>query len=1154
MSLQDDRIRIRSGVVDRLRAETVGPGIGVRSELASRLPVLADNEPPRARFGVGVLFPQGQVVATQEDVPNSEDGVDEEVPEESLGEAGSEGKGSSGSDPAPDPEGEESKEADPEIGRANEFLPSALGISALAAADATIRVEASFIRYERVSGSVSGSGGWRAVRCPVDFTVHLADFRMGASGYMEPVDIPTGSDHVAAQVRFLVRQVRETPAGIRSRLVTCSLLNNSPAERHTHESIITACELSLSTEGETGPAFLPYPAGLTETDFESLDRIGREEEGSLRLLYRKRLTYAVGHGTAADWDEPDGEVVRCVRATPLPTYEVKPVVPTEAIDLKMLELSGSDDESLSSASLLIERYEEWIDERFVQIEADPSITPELEEAARRHVKGQRETLDRMKAGLALLRTDRSARKAFTLMNRSMMHQQIRNGISVHAVREWEYRDRDWVQSPLEPPPMDDPERKWRPFQLAFILANLRAFVDPESSDRDIVDVIWFPTGGGKTEAYLGLAAFAILLRRLRNPADSGTTVLTRYTLRLLTTQQFQRTATLACALELLRRDSGGALGAAPITLGLWVGGEVTPNRHNEAVTNYREIHSKGPDRNKFVLLSCPWCGSQMGPVRKPGRKQEWVIKGYTKIAARQEVRLVCPDHTCEFSGPDGLPVEVVDEALYDSPPTILISTVDKFAQLPIRPRCAQFLGWAEGKRASSPPDLIIQDELHLISGPLGTMVGLYETVILELSRAASGRNAKIVASTATVARAEEQVRSLYARPESALFPPQGLEWGDSFFAREASEEPGRQYVGLFGTGYPSQQTALTRVASALLEAPDLTAGLLGPKPKSSSLELATDPYWTLVAYFNSTRELGAAATLFTADIREYMKVSGRRHGTYGEGAADTARELFRWLNDAPAELTGRVSSSEINSTLDQLFVTRTPSARPPVDVCLATNMIQVGLDVQRLGLMLVAGQPKTAAEYIQATSRVGRSSDAPGLVVVMLNPGKPRDRSHYESFRSFHQRLYSMVEPTSVTPFAAPARQRALHALIVALVRILGGKDLAQHPDSNIPDALLDRIRSIIGERVRAVDPAEEEDTMEEMEILLASWLREPPEEYGDFFQRDRTVVPLMYVAGTEVPTAWDEPQYTYPWAVPGSMRSVSPDCELRILPAAGPR
>ena len=655
--------------------------------------------------------------------------------------------------------------------------------------------------------------------------------------------------------------------------------------------------------------------------------------------------------------------------------------------------------------------------------------------------------------------------------------------------------------------------------------NLESVAQPNSKERDVVDLIWFPTGGGKTEAYLGLSAFTIFLRRLRNPHDAGTTVLMRYTLRLLTTQQFQRAASLICACDYIRHSAHAELGTLPISIGLWVGGGVTPNDHQDAVAALTRLY-QSPNENRFIVLACPWCGAAMGPVRAGN---SWKVKGYLKIPRPSRVVFRCEDSDCPFSAESGLPLTVVDEAIYKDPPTLVIGTVDKFAMLPWRPEARSLFGVG---RNYSPPELIIQDELHLISGPLGSMVAHYEMAIEALCRAETDYSPKIVASTATISRANEQISALYNGRSGFLFPPQGLEVGDSFFAEENTTKPGRCYLGVFATALPSHVTAQIRVVSALLQSVKSIA-IKDPQ--------LLDPFWTLMIYFNSIRELGHAATLIRADIREHMNAMWDRQGLTKGVSPDSLKER-RFIN-RDLELTSRIQSNQIPDILAELF-NKAGSGQDfdVVDICLATNMIQVGLDVPRLSLMTIVGQPKTTAEYIQASSRVGRKE--PGLVVTIYNPARPRDRSHFEHFRAYHQSLYRFVEPTSVTPFARPVIERALHAVTVALVRMLGGDSLSQRPNAPPPDDdLVERIRSVILDRASNVDASQSAAAVERLDYIIGEWRRVPPSKYGGFAPPDPEE-PLMYPSGSERHPQWS----IRPLPTPSSMRNVDATCDAAVL------
>lgn len=529
----------------------------------------------------------------------------------------------------------------------------------------------------------------------------------------------------------------------------------------------------------------------------------------------------------------------------------------------------------------------------------------------------------------------------------------------------------------------------------------------------------------------------------------------------------------------------------------------------------------------------------MGPVQLGNA---YYPKGYRKVGMRVVFR--CEDAGCDFKDAQGLPLMVVDEEIYEERPTLLIGTVDKFAMLPWYPEARRLFG-LDNLTPFSPPDLIIQDELHLISGALGSMVGLYESTISALCQhELNGKKfpAKIIASTATICRAAQQVHSLYACGEQNvfLFPPQGLRAGDSFFAEETKHDrdgkpfPGRLYVGVFGSALSSHVTAQVRVMSALLQAVRCV-----PAPSPESL----DPYWTLMAYFNSLRELGHAATLIRADIREHLNAVWDRLGIRKPAEGSNAQDMRRFIN-RDLELTSRIQSSEITDVLQQLF-NQYPGTkeRRPVDVCLATNMIQVGLDVPRLGLMTVVGQPKTTSEYIQATSRVGRDARGPGLVVTVLNPGKPRDRSHFEHFRSYHQSIYRWVEPTSVTPFALPVRERALHAQLVTLARYWGDQSLRERPSPAPDEALFNRIRDVLMQRIRQVDAGESVLAEQMLTDLMTRWRTVLPPIYGDF-RPPTEQTPLMYPSGTERRAIWAERAR----ATPSSMRNVDSGCDAKVI------
>ena len=767
------------------------------------------------------------------------------------------------------------------------------------------------------------------------------------------------------------------------------------------------------------------------------------EDASMALLYRNQKCYASGLGVSADWDvQADG--TGAVYTDFFPQAEVpqmdfslpKGTLPASDLSMKGLSnlVSVSREEKLSLLTRLVTAYQGWIDGLGQQAEG---LETGFQQAARNNIGACKQARERMLAGIRLLRDNDVAYKAFELANCAMFMQRVQLRMQQKnsdrecypdddVVSDWLVQHKELTDYQAEPDSQGDWAAYWRPFQLAFLLMSLPDIVEEQSLGRELLDLIWFPTGGGKTEAYLGVTAFTICWRRLAYDDDvaAGTSVIMRYTLRLLTSQQFSRASTLICALEFLRRHYGyegeSELGEAPITIGLWIGRAHTPNNLDKASYLVNQLEKAGnrpygdldiakAQYNHFQVLKCPWCGTSMVKDAHAPQSQ-W---GYH---CDNGFYMRCPNQECAFGEiPYELPLQVVDEELYSHPPTLLFATVDKFALISWKAgKTASFFGYnAEGKE-HRPPELIIQDELHLIAGALGSMAGLYEVAIDEAC-SCHGAKPKIIASTATARRVKEQCALLYDR-QMVQFPPSGLEAGDSFFAKEKTDAPGRLYLGMMAAGL-AKTDAEARILGMLLELPMLLKDLP---------EEMLDKIWTLTAYFGSIRELGKAQTMVADDIRK-ASASVARY-------SDAPCRYF----PAAAELTSRVKTSDLNRILDCLekiaySKENRNQGRWAVNLLLATNMISVGIDVPRLNIMLVVGEPKLTSEYIQSTSRIGRKD--PGMAFVMYNPVNSRDRSFYERFKNFHQGFYRQVEPSVVTPFSAPARKRALHAVLVAMMR-----------------------------------------------------------------------------------------------------------------------
>jgi hypothetical protein len=796
-----------------------------------------------------------------------------------------------------------------------------------------------------------------------------------------------------------------------------------------------------------------------------------KEEESLELLYRNKKNYAVGHGVSTGQNVDIVTGLGEIWTTFLPRYEVKKMdFDIEGLNkdksqgiLSMKNLSDisklSKKDKVNNLNKIVALYDNWIEELDTEIN---TLDSKFKNAALRHMEQCKLASNRMKKGIELIEKDDNVYIAFSLMNRALLMQRLHSHLGERYPMTGNLPENLMKKFPeIDYENSSPDEATWRPFQIAYILMCIESIENPNCGYRDIVDLIWIPTGGGKTEAYLGLSAFTIFLRRLRHPQNGGgTTIIMRYTLRLLTSQQFIRASIMICACELIRREEKYNLGDEKITIGLWIGSKQTPNTKKDAKEKFSKLKSKAKNKfdldykkdnyNKFQLLKCPWCGTKLekefihySNKNKEEKEIEVGMWGYNFTG--KSSRIFCPDEECPFSDENGgLPVQVVDECIYDIPPTLLFGTVDKFAMITWKERSSSLFALDVGNKNLS-PELIIQDELHLISGPLGTIVGLYETAIDALC-SEKGIRPKIIASTATIRRANEQCNQLYAR-DVIQFPSPGLDASDSFFTKDDNEKPGRLYVGVMPVG-KTLTTAQVRLMSALtnrVKMMDIPEGV-------------KDKYWTLVCYFNTLKELGMTQSLVQADIQDNINIVSNRLLR-----RKPTRKLFN-----VAELNSRKTASQINNTLKDLETNYSEgnmrNNKWAIDVVLASNMISVGLDVSRLNLMMVLQQPKLTSEYIQATSRVGR--EKPGIIFTLYGSSRTRDKSHYEMFYDYHQSFYKHVEPTSVTCFSEPARNRMLHSVFIALVRhILGLSSEKSASEFKKDLSGLDKVENIIVNR-----------------------------------------------------------------------------------------
>ncbi|MFC7881295.1 helicase-related protein [Streptomyces sp. NPDC057376] len=976
--------------------------------------------------------------------------------------------------------------ADP-VPETNSWLPASIGLSFYTDA-ARVEVTCTAARYETQRGEPGRGRRWR--RIPLPSTPHTIG--------------PDQKDVVVLDGRARIQVTRRSYGD--GTLVTVALINE---KRHTGsgdkapswDDMLFQCGLTVRpVEGSV----LPYPSvRLASRD---------PEERELRLQYRHVITHAVGHGCAVREERGEDGGVELLACEVLPRAEVPAIRaggPLDAPALRIAHLADSAvcrDQIREELAEFAAAYHAWYaGQRSVE------VPPWGREAAERILDRVRRTVTRVEAGVrTLCDPDRpELLDAFRIAQRAMLLQ-MRHSASDQAGQR-RLRSDDVA---LDPPV--DSEASWHPFQLAFFLLALDGVVDPGHRDRETTDLIWFPTGGGKTEAYLLLAAFTIALRRIWGEGG-GTTVLSRYTLSLLTTQQFQRAATTICALEHLRRTEPGlGLGNEPITIGLWVGDTTTPNKFQSAKVAFGEQRDASHPEDIFILDRCPWCGTRILPPTWSSVRSDYGVR-----AKADKFAFYCPRDACAFH--DVLPVAVVDQHLYQDPPTFVLGTVDKFARLAWEPDSGRLFGAGTGHR---PPSLIIQDELHLLTGPLGTTVGLYEAAILELCTGPDGRPPKIVAATATIRRSAEQVRALHQQ-DVQLFPPSGLDARDSFFAVPDTGRPGRLYLGVMAQGHTAGRGAVATTAAMLQGVHRLP-------------EEHRDDYWTLVAYHHSLRELGRTVTAAGDDIPAQLR---------GLGEGTGVREL---VGEQVQQLDSSVKRADQPILLDRL---EKPWADPrSVSFLPCTNMLSVGVDVKRLAYMLMQGQPKTTAEYIQATSRVGRHQ-VPGLVVTYFNATRPRDRSHYETFIDYHRALYRYVEPASVTPWSLPARRRALHAALVILVRHRVGLAaenqagrITDHKEEvgRIADALAERAATAErGVTAGAGTDAVRAGVRTELGYLLDDWYRQADTAAGE----GKNLYYRSQGKGQHNLLKAFEQRYGL-WETLNSMRSVDRECQITVTGA----
>ena len=945
---------------------------------------------------------------------------------------------------------------------------------------------------------------------------------------------------------------------------------------------------------------IPYREELN-TDFED------QEANRLHYLYRRIDDYGIGHLCSADWYR-DSKGIMHVCSDFMPTVETPDVEPeprnksrafydeshqvflpqkyiedTKCLQFKWLSVLSdkSDTEILNGLLGFVDSYKTWID----------SLDANGNSIGQDNIKKCYLDYERIHNNIEEFLTQPEKMKIFRLMNTAMFMQLWHSkGNNQKQVRDDQqalsfdyYRD-----CALDTTIFKGLVAAWRPFQLAFILLNMDGIFqsnnDPQWKQRnELVDLVWFPTGGGKTESYLGIIALVAINRRLSYPGLSGNGVaaIMRYTLRLLTTQQFQRALRLILALEQIRKWGLYDLGEEEFSIGLFVGESSLPNHYETLAEEIRKNWTSEGGHGQIPLDRCPWCGSLL-------REKE---------VAKDRYSFSCSNKKCTFGKRNYLPVRLCDDHVYEQPPTLLFGTVDKFAQLARRVNVASH--YADSRRlfgrgtGCNPPDLIIQDELHLLLGPLGSAVSLFEAAIDQLC-STKGNNGliirpKIISSTATTRNTALQVRALYDRDVS-IFPKSGTDYDDSFFAfykREKNVESDdwhfvskRKYIGILPTGR-TQMTTQMRLAAILfvhralfeLENKDLLIS------RDKAFIEAADYYYSIISYFNSLKEVGKTDAQFYLEFTKYTRRLFKRVLRFSD-----MLECFYAYNDnfSKTELTGRLSGGDAVEELSKAQTVKwDPEKRLPypkegstdkynypclpADYILATNMISVGLDVSRFNTIIMNSMPRNIAEYIQASSRVAREKE--GLVLTLHNPFRSRDVSHFERFREFHEKLYYYVEPISITPFSPKAVEKYLPLYMATIIRHLYN-DFADRKDAKkmteySAEQLKSDLKQYFSRRYDRTQNLDKKTQILEREIMtkeqldfIFKWINDSLDQWAQMAQIEGDAL-VYYAAGrkkTEEKSLlvstddYAEQKATSKWVVPSALRLVEPEAVLHIL------
>lgn len=888
---------------------------------------------------------------------------------------------------------------------------------------------------------------------------------------------------------------------------------------------VSCFQSEIKIESENLLPFRDYKTHLYKTD----------EDKMLDYLYREKLAFGIGHNTACNWENAQSpNTPQWIESTFLPEYDVKSQssetdkIKGEILNIKNLSVYNTDTKSIISNLIKVsEAYKNWIE--------DERKSANGNELGLKNITKCEQIYSRISNGIKLLSENENALLAFQLANTAIYLQMFQTAQHFSTKKEgfevWE-RSEILQHNFQEYGKLDFPSDRvpeWRPFQLAFILQCLASFVDENSNEKELIDLLYFPTGGGKTEAYLAVSAFLIFWRRIQYPTSyDGVNIIIRYTLRLLSAQQFERASKMILACEFIRSNLKD-LGDKKISIGFWVGKQTVPNKlkndnGKDAEAKLKKLQSKfnngtynpNYDTNPLQLSNCQWCNTKI--ISRLEQKSSTYQIGHR---IDRQLKSHCLNDACNFSEKNGgLPIVLIDDDIYSKPPTILFATVDKFAALAWKGESTSLFNNGSNRK----PELIIQDELHLLNGTLGSLVGLFENALLEICD-----NPKIIASTATVKNVDKQILGLYGR-DARVFPQYATNSDDTFFSKVIDESK-RKYIGVLPTGKTTVVTNLQLLASLMFARLEIW--------KKSTDKSDADSFWTLLSYFKSLKEIGRFSNKINSELKPIIKQLQVRYLIDDYNSANN----YLKLSYRNIELTSRIPNEKIKKNLDKLDIQFNGDLKDhkAYDLVLATNMISVGLDVGRLGVMIMNGMPPNTAEYIQASSRVARKNE--GVVFTLYDPFNSRDLSFYEDFVQFHKTFYKQVEPLSVTPFAENALDKMLFTLILAYFR-----HTTQYTDNDTATALsYDDVKSDLKNNLVQLFQSHQfaqndlELIFEKIDRILDSW-RTRVQDKGDM----KYYLPFKPEQSLIMPSS-ESSDEEYPLKAMQSMRSVEPSAEILI-------